>query len=357
MNRLKIKTVAVILASLLLVNCGSDQKMATVTLLTGYEHPRPALNLMAKIANQMTQLNLSSAVSPACKQTQIQAAYAPQSASGSSNSNSLSFFPVTAFTTVASNFESPDPATWLASNSSFNPISIPAPVGVPLGFGIVGNLIAPSNVGLADQSECPAVYGSTPNQTYSFIGHANATLSGNTTLAIKTWILKANTAPLVPTGVCITSTHGGGDALSQTCPERDFYMVVGGSPSCSTLNKVVFTYDIGINGNTPVSQTVSCSAFTSGGRVYIPSITPMKVTGLNSAGTVVGSFVISDSSFQNGMTAATTLLAGEPLALTFIENGGVSSPDTPYLNYSVSGSGGTRTISLNWSSTYLADSY
>lgn len=354
-RRPNLQTFRVIALAIMTVSfwaCGQSSQYATVTLITGLENKNAPKNLMTGLVQQMS----ITGAKPACRQTQIVAGFGLSSATG--QSNNLSFYPVNLSTTVSPSFESSypyDAASWLYTNSDLAPVSVPAPVGVPLDFGILGALIAPGNsTGIADGDACPFLNNGTSNATYSFIGHATATISGNTTIPIKTWILNAASGlPLAAaTGTTCNDSNG---SSNQNCPNQDYNFVkLTGSCSTALVQRVRFEYAIGTNGNLPVTQVFDCTTLNTG--VRIPSIKPMRVYAIDSSGTVLNAAptLINDSTLSNW--AATSLSFYSSLTLTIVGGGGVTNPGTTQLNYSIAVTG-PFSVTLNWSSARYATDY
>ena len=175
-------------AMLTITACGKSEQTAMVTLVTGLESASRPINLMEKI----TSLKLFTGGQ--CSQTQLYAGFGPHQDGGPPQ---LATFPVSLTTPLANGSAQIESsyqngvAGWLAA-SSLKTITLPAPVGVSLDFGILGALNV-SSTASADGT-CPlTVPGSTgPNETYSLIGHSVATISGATVVPVKLWVNSAS---------------------------------------------------------------------------------------------------------------------------------------------------------------------
>ena len=118
-----------------LTACGTSEKTAMVTLVTGLEGASQPINLM----DHMRSLKFVGPVS--CAQNQVFAGY---SLHNDGAPNQIASFPVGLTTPLADSVTVEaypnGVAGWLAA-SSLKTITLPAPVGLPLDFGILGSLV------------------------------------------------------------------------------------------------------------------------------------------------------------------------------------------------------------------------
>jgi hypothetical protein len=331
----------------ILTACGNQDQTAMVTLLTGFES-NPTQNLMVSLTDQM---NSKMTVSPFCLQTQVTAALSVKKSNG--GQGEFIKFPVNLSTSLGSQINQADPAGWLKNNSSLKPITLPAPIGQPLDFGILGALIDASQIGGNEGEPCKALDSSSnPNPTISMIGHAQATISGKTVIPINTWLLNPNTKPVAPSAACQSSSNiGNGGALDQACASRNFYF---GKVTGDLSNVNAFKFEYAIDSGPSISQVFSKTNVAAG--VSIPAINPIKVTAFDGS-TAIGSTQLirgNNDEFNGVFKASITDTSGNNIDLTFVEQGGVGTMGPVKVKLKQIPNTNTYWVSLN---AYLATEF
>ncbi len=312
----------------LLSACGGQKDgMATVTLVTGLEHHLNP-NLMDSLVTVPAKVNGVTS----CVQNQL---YSGWGYSARSSNNNLNTFPVglqtpilSAGQTLASAYG--DVFGWLNA-SNFGTISIPAPIGIPVDFGIIGSIFTSS--GVDARGNCVPTANS---ETYSIIGHSTATISGNTSLPIRVWTLNATTPP----GYTATlekqdcSQTNDNDVQAQSCPNLNYNMVTIAAGTIQGYvpgNFVQFEYfqdqtDPGKHVTQILPITASgFSQFNS----FLPDLDPLVITILDINRTPVeratwrsdeNGLGKNTSSSTAASTAATALTATPTPSFTYIAN-------------------------------------
>jgi hypothetical protein len=250
-------------------------------------------------------------------------------------------------------------AQYVRDNGTFPPIKLPIPKGTNVDIGIIGSIVATKNV-LADGTCGDFTPGPTPApyNTSSVLAYRTINVNAPIDVPLKTWVIPANGAAApspAPAGgnyACLNEMDG-----TENCPQRAF-MAIRCASCTSASYHIKLEYAPGRQNGIPVIQWLPAQAFSGpNNQAFVPEITPMKVTLINSSLGPLGTVEVLRNGWQNqtdGTEQQLYSISSTPISLIrypYKPTGPIGAFSLNPLNVA-----GT-TINFNWSMAQGATNY
>lgn len=314
---------AVLLGSAtMLTGCGPNSDTVMIRVRTGLEHIGDATNLV--------KLFLPPSINPVdgyCVQKNLYVG----TDNGVRGGISLSTQRIDIRTAYSSSAAYSITAADLANPllATFPPIQIPVPRGLEVGIGVLGSLsdsqrLDPDGIHCADFTALPAP---TPYATTSVVGHRRIVANASMDIPLKLWV--------TPTNVNPSPTPTGGDPAcaneadeNQNCPSLDFLQVICSGCYSVGLN---LRFEYARDRDDPGKRVVQwVPASQTAGSMNIPSILPIRLTGVNTTTSVeTAPLEIRDDMFTNGSGTLTLTLVDPSIYITVLKRPRTLAPPLP----------------------------